>query len=348
MAYQKKSSGLLLTFALFISLISAAAIGVFAYFLFETGDMGEEKDIIINRGTSVSKVAYHLQNEGIILRPKLFYILLRVTNGEQRVRAGEFRFTEGMSILDALYVLYYDEPIVHQVTIPEGWTIKQIADILVESALIDKNKFLKLTLSSEAASQFNLDAPSLEGFLFPDTYFFSKVDGDKIIIETMVKRFFSKFTEKYAKAARAMGFSSLELVTLASIIEKETGVSEERELISSVFHNRLKKNMRLQSDPTTIYGIPNFNGNLTRADLKKKTPYNTYKMRGLPIGPISNPGWASLKAALEPATTNYFYFVSNNQGGHIFSKSYAEHTKYVNKYQKDRRYRRRSASGKRN
>ena len=344
----KKSSQFFFPTTFILSFIAVLGIGTVAFFLFEGSGSGQEKDIIIPRGTPISRVASLLAEEDVISRPKLFKILLRITNGAQRVRAGEYRFQLDMRPINALYVLYHDEPIVHQVTIPEGWNVYQVADTLTEAKLVDREEFLKLALSPKTAAEYSLKAPHMEGFLFPDTYFFSKTDGEKRIIDTMVKRFLSEFTEQYRKEARKMGFSLVQIVTLASIIEKETGVSEERELISSVFHNRLKKKMRLQSDPTTIYGIKDFDGNLTRAHLQEKTAYNTYKIRALPPGPIANPGKAALLAAISPADSDYLYFVANNQGGHVFSRTYAEHNDYVNTYQRRRGSRRSNSSTKNN
>lgn len=310
------------------------AIGILAYLLFERSGSGGAKDLMVARGASVTSVASLLFKERIIGRERFFKVLLKITNGEYRVRAGEFRFREGMSPVEALYVLYYSEPIVHQVTIAEGFNIRQIAATLEKAGLIDSKIFLKHCFSREVAAQHKVDSPTLEGFLFPDTYTFSKVDGESKIIETMIKRFFARFTPEQRKIAEGSGFSMLQVVTLASIIEKETGDAKERPLIASVFLNRLRKNMRLQSDPTVIYGIENFNGNLTKADLQKKTPFNTYQNRGLPPTPIASPGWASIQSVIAPAETDYLYFVSNNEGSHVFSSTYSEHQKNVNRYQK--------------
>ena len=153
------------------------------------------------------------------------------------------------------------------------------------------------------------------------------------IISAMVENFKSVFTPEWEKRAEELGFSVHEIITLASIIEKETGAEDERGLISSVFHNRLKRGMRLETDPTVIYGIKNFDGNITRKNLSELTPYNTYKIKGLPPGPIAGPGYESIKAALYPAETDFFFFVSKNDGTHIFSSNFKEHNMAVQKYQ---------------
>ncbi len=316
---------------LFLLLVGGLGAG---YFLFKGSSNGETKEVIIPRGASLGVVAQTLADQGIISHAKVLKYLLNVTQGTQRVRAGEFRFHLGMSFIGALNALYRDEPIIHSVTLPEGWTVKQYAEILQKAGLIESEKFLKIALSQEGAKKFNLKSPSLEGFLFPDTYTFSKVDGEERIVETLVKRFRQKFGNDYQAEIQSKGWTLERLVTLASIVEKETGVGGERAKVASVFHNRMKKRMRLQSDPTTIYGIANFNGNLTRADLQRYTPYNTYTIPELPPGPISNPGLEALVGALRPMDTKYLYFVGNNKGEHIFSETLSQHNHAVDTYQK--------------
>jgi UPF0755 protein len=178
-----------------------------------------------------------------------------------------------------------------------------------------------------------ITADTLEGYLFPDTYYFPSGLESKSIITAMVKQFRIAFKPEWQTRAEELGMSVHEVVTLASIIEKETGAPEERPLISSVFHNRLKKGMRLETDPTVIYGIPDFDGNIKRRHLNTYTPYNTYKIKGLPPGPIASPGAAALEAALYPAQSKYLYFVSKKDGTHQFSATIKEHNAAVRKYQ---------------
>ncbi len=336
MPQQKKRSGFLGSSLILLAVVGALSLATAGYFVMEGTSSGATKDILIPRGSTIGRISERLAKEGVIARPGLFRFLLRMTNGEHRVRAGEFRFRLSMRPMDALFTLYEGEPIAYPITVPEGWNVRQIGEIIQQAGLGDGAKFVDLGLSKETATKYKIDAPSLEGFLFPDTYTFSKIDGEERILETMVHRFQNKFTEEYRQRAKAMGFTALELVTFASIIEKETGVPTERKVISAVFHNRLKKKMRLQSDPTTIYGIKDFNGNLTRAHLQEMTPYNTYKIKALPPGPIANPGWEAILAALSPAPVDYLYFVANGQGTHLFSNTYKEHNEYVTRYQKSR------------
>lgn len=304
----------------------------------------EEKAVLIPRGIAVGKVATLLQNEGVISNPFWFKVYVISTGGNRRLRAGEYAFRTNMSAFSAVLTLYFSEPIEHPITVPEGWNARQIAVILAAKRLVDPAKFIQIVLSRKSAEKYRLKSPTLEGFLFPDTYAFSRIDGEERIVDRMVQRFFAKVDQNLIANAQRKGMSLEQLVTLASIIEKETGVPTERNLISSVFHNRLTKRMRLQSDPTTIYGIPNFNGNLTKRDLLTKTAYNTYAIYGLPPGAIASPGLASLHATVNPANSTYLYFVANNQGGHIFASTYEEHARNVDYYQKRRASRQSSSA----
>lgn len=309
-----------------------------------TGAGTSEKDVLIPRGVAVSKIGVLLQKEGVITSPTFFKALVYVTGGNRRVKAGEYAFKSNMGVFNAVLTLYFSEPIVHPITVPEGWNARQIAGILAAKRLVDPAKFLQIVLSRESAKKYRLGAPTLEGFLYPDTYTFSRIDGEEKVVDRMVQRFFAKVDQNLIAQAKQKGMSLEQLVTLASIIEKETGVPTERELISSVFHNRLKKKMRLQSDPTTIYGIQNFDGNLKKKHLLEHTPYNTYAIYGLPPGAICSPGISALQATVHPADTKYLYFVANNQHAHIFSETYEAHAKAVDFYQKKRATRRQTES----
>jgi UPF0755 protein len=192
----------------------------------------------------------------------------------------------------------------------------------------------RLVADSAFIKSLGIDAPTLEGHLFPDTYYFPKRAKTEEVIRAMVSRLQQVFTPEIRAQSAALKMTETQVLTLASIIEKETGRDAERPLISAVFHNRLRKGMLLQSDPTVIYGIPNFNGNLTRANLAKPTPFNTYTHAGLPPSPIANPGARSIVAALNPAPVKYLFFVSKNDGTHQFSATIGEHNRAVDHYQK--------------
>jgi UPF0755 protein len=223
----------------------------------------------------------------------------------------------------------------YRVTIPEGYTVQQIAVRLAELGIIkEQEEFLQAAFSSHFNTMVGIEGESVEGYLFPDTYLFSKEVAPAEVIKAMVGKFKRVYTPDFSLRAAELGMTDREIVTLASIIEKETGLPEERPLISAVFHNRLKRGIPLCSDPTVIYGIKDFDGNLKKKDLEKRTRYNTYLIQGLPLGPIANPGRSSILAALNPAPVKYLYFVSRNDGSHHFSTTLREHNEAVRRYQK--------------
>jgi len=324
------------TLGIITLVLGLGCLGLFL-FLLQGSPSSETKEVIIPRGLSLKAVSELLAKEGVVQHPVVFQNLLRFTRGSKKVRAGEFRFRVGANLLNTLKVLYLSEPITHSVTVPEGWNVRQIAALLQEKQLARPERFIQLALAPNSAQKYQLSTPHLEGFLYPDTYFFSRLDGEDKILDTMVSRFFQEYNARFKSRIPASGMSLEKVVTLASIVEKETGKASERPLIASVFFNRLKKGMRLQSDPTTIYGIENFNGNITKADLQRWTPYNTYTISGLPPGPIASPGKDAIEAVLNPQTSDYLYFVSDNNGSHFFSKTYKDHLGLVKNYQINRR-----------
>jgi UPF0755 protein len=280
-------------------------------------------------------VAGELEKGGLITNKTLFVLWARVKGYGKGVRAGEYSLSPAMAPIQLLEILRKGLVILHAVTIPEGFTRHQIADLLEAKGLADRKHFLELTQDEALLRQYGISGPSLEGYLFPDTYHFSRGTPTLAIIDTMVRRFRQEVTP-LMEQARGTGMKFEDVVILASIVEKETGRPEERPLIASVFLNRLRLGMRLESDPTVIYGMENFKGNLKKGDLMERTPYNTYVIHGLPPGPIANPGLDSIKAVIDPARSDYLYFVSKNDGSHHFSKTLAEHNRAVEVYQKRR------------
>jgi len=234
---------------------------------------------------------------------------------------------------EILDIIVSGKSMLYRVTVPEGYNLFQVSQVIEKSGLATFDHFYQAATDPELAHEMGIPADTFEGYLFPDTYLFSKETTPRKIITAMVNRFQEMFTENWNEQAKRLGLTIHEIVTLASIIEKETGVPDERKMISSVFHNRLRKKMRLESDPTVIYAIPDFNGNLTRKHLQTVTPYNTYKIRGLPPGPIANPGDKALEAALYPAEAPYLFFVAKRDRTHHFSTTISEHNKAVRKYQ---------------
>jgi len=294
------------------------------------------KLIFIKKGTNLKKISGLLEQEGIIKNRQIFILLTTILGKKTKVKAGEYEFHTQMLPLEVLDTLVKGQAKHHLVTIPEGYTLSQVAQLLDDLTIVDKKSFLQKASSPsfiDALSLSQLAGPTFEGYLFPDTYhLFRQMDPEEVI-RMMVLRFKKIFEPDLVNRASELGISEREVVILGSIIEKETPLAEEKPLISAVFHNRLKKKIPLQSDPTVIYGIKNFNGNLTKEDLLRPTPYNTYLLVGLPPTPICNPGKESLWAAVNPAPVAFLYFVSRNDGSHYFSSDIEEHNRAVWKYQ---------------
>ncbi len=334
MAY---SVGLVFLMVVFLS------IG-FGYYLVSPGKKGaQSKVFLVREGSTLREVTRDLEKQDLISNKTLLLLWARLRGYGKMIKAGEYSLTADMPPVKILNTLTRGAIITHPVTIPEGYTRKQIAVLLEWKGLVKANEFLSLTQNSEIAKRYGISGDSLEGYLYPDTYHFGRGLSAHAIIDTMVTHFMGVI-EPLRKRLGDSGMTLKEVLILASIVEKETGSGEERPLIASVFLNRLKKRMRLESDPTVIYGIKDFDGNLTRKHLAKKTPYNTYVIRGLPRGPIANPGIEAIRAVLYPAVTKYLYFVSKNDGTHYFSKTLSEHNRAVKKYQMKRRRRQKKSS----
>lgn len=284
-------------------------------------------------GISFNRIAKVLKEKGIIRDLNAFTLLARLRGSTKKAQAGEYEFNVSMLPFDVLEKIEKGLVIKHPVTIPEGYNVREIADLLEREGLSKKELFIAMVSDRVFLASIGISSPSAEGFLFPDTYQFSKGMTEEAMIKNMVSRFMEVFTSEMESRGREMGMSVKEVVTLASVVEKETGEASERPRIARVFLNRIKMGIPLQSDPTVIYGIKEFNGNLTKKDLLTETPYNTYRKRGLPEGPISNPGFDSIKAVLYPEEGDYLYFVSKNNGTHHFSKTLSEHNRAVYQYQ---------------
>jgi UPF0755 protein len=289
----------------------------------------------IHPDESLRSVAVRMEDQGLIRSQRALQILGLIKEIDKKIRAGEYEINGPMSIAQALKLLTDGKIIERKVTIPEGSTLIQIAEAVERAGISQKDAVLAEFYLQKYPDILDIPAQSLEGYLFPDTYHFAKSTSPEIIVNQMLKEGISRWTQDYTDRAEELGLNRHETLTLASIIEKESGNLEEQPIISSVFHNRLKEKMKLQSDPTVIYGIKNFNGNITKEDLSNPHAYNTYVIEGLPPAPICNPGITAIKAALYPADTKYLYFVGTNRGSHIFSESYDEHLKMVELYQKN-------------
>jgi UPF0755 protein len=293
----------------------------------------EPNMISIQPGQSFKSITEKLHDNGIIDNIFKFILYTRIKGFDRDVKAGHYLLSPDMPPQKIIEVLVRGKVYLHRVTIPEGYNLHEVAALLESINIVKSSDFLTAANDSKLTEQLGINAKNFEGYLFPDTYFFEKGATPQKIISTMVKQFYNTFNPLWEKRSSDLTLSMHEIVTLASIIEKETGLAEERPLISSVFHNRLKKNMRLQSDPTVIYGVENFDGNLTRKHLQTPTAYNTYTRHGLPPSPIAAAGKASLEAALFPPESPYLFFVSKNDRSHFFSTNYEDHKTAVRKYQ---------------
>ena len=297
------------------------------------GPAGEEQSFTVEPGQPVSAVAEELERRGLISSALKFRLLARVQGYDRRLKAGEYGLKASMTPLDMLALMEKGQVRLHRLTVPEGLTIPQIAAVVEKTGLAHAADIMARATDPAYAGLQSIPTGTLEGYLFPETYLFPKtvtVDG---ILGAMLQRFRSTFSPDWERRTMEIGLTPHEVVTLASIIEKETGDPSERPLIASVFHNRLRRGMRLETDPTVIYGIKNFDGNLTRKHLETPSPYNTYLIKGLPPGPIASPGRKAIEAALFPAQTDFLFFVSKNDGSHHFSSNLADHNRAVQYYQ---------------
>lgn len=330
-----KTFRLLLIGALLMTVGIAAWHGTLIYrFANAPADVqGEAVILTIRAGENLGTLAARLQAAGLITDGRRFKWLARIKGHAKNLKAGEYRLNATMTPFQILQVVVGGKPNLYRLTIPEGYNLQQIAAEVAARGLGSAEDFLRSTADVSLARTLSDKARSLEGYLFPDTYFFARDVAAQTIVINMVNRFYDQFQLGWYGRAEELRLSVHQIVTLASIIEKETGDPGERPIIASVFHNRLRKKMRLESDPTVIYGIEDFDGNITRKHLKTPTPYNTYVIRGLPPGPIANPGRAAIEAALYPARTDFLFFVSKKDGTHHFSTNFAEHKRAVRKYQ---------------
>ncbi|HXV63443.1 MAG TPA: endolytic transglycosylase MltG [Vicinamibacteria bacterium] len=341
--------------AVFLLLVLAAvAIGTYAYHAVQLsrepykGYPGSEVFFSVPRGASGTRVGSKLEDEGIIRDRRIFVAALRLRGETDRIQAGEYRFSGPVSMLEVIDRLIAGDVYTFPVTIPEGLTLKETAENLAAQNLGESGVFLELFDEASSISDLDPDAWNLEGYLFPTTYHFTRGVEPSEIARTLVAQFREVLDRKRRDRAAELGMTIRQVVTLASIVEKETGSAPERPIIASVFWNRLNRGMALASDPTLIYALKlegRFDGNLRRSDLEMDSPYNSYRRTGLPPSPIASPGHASIDAVLEPAKSDYLYFVSKNDGTHHFSRTYREHQAAVREYQIDYFRRRRNGGG---
>ncbi len=283
-------------------------------------------------GRGVAKLARDLEQAGIIRSSWHFILVSRLRGQAQRLKAGEYRFSDAMTTTEILAKMVEGRVDFRRFTLPEGYSTFQAAELLERKGLMGRDEFLAACRDAQLLARVGIATESVEGYLFPATYNLSRDEGARRLVSRMI----AQFEKKYVAIAGTggAGRSRHDVVTLASMIEKEAKSPAEQPLISSVFHNRLAVGMPLQSDPTAVYGLRAFGGTVTRADILRPSPYNTYLRRGLPPGPIGNPGAAALAAALHPARTSYLYFVARQDGTHHFSRTLDEHNRAVQRYLK--------------
>lgn len=296
--------------------------------------------LIVKNGTGVFSIANRLRDEGIIDSPYLFTLFSLIYRG--RLMAGEYDLRKDMSTIEIIRKMGRGERIIYTLKVLEGHNIYNIAGSIERSGIMSNDEFLALAKNRSFLEGLGIKGDSLEGYLAPDTYFYSKeIDTDRFIekIAQRTLRFFAR--EDIAARMKELNLDIPATLTLASMIEREAKAKNEKPVISAVFHNRLKKGMLLDCDPTVSYGTGTFYAPITKSDLAAYTPYNTYVIRGLPRGPICNPDKDSIMAALYPASVDYLYFVSKNDGTHVFSRDLREHNRFVALYQrsKNKKYR---------
>lgn len=323
------------------ALAALLALGAGAAYLLRflstpAGPAGQPRIVEVPAGRPFAAVAHDLERAGAVRDGRLLAWYARATGEAARLKAGEYEFPPDFTPRQVLDRLVRGEVRQHRITIPEGHTVREIARLLAAERLADPDELVARAQDASFARALGVPADRLEGYLAPDTYRFVRGLPVDAILKTMVARYRAIVTPALLEEAARQGLTEHQLVTLASIVEKETGRPEERPLVAAVFRNRLRQGIPLQSDPTVIYGIERFDGNIKRADLRRWTLYNTYRFRGLPPGPIASPGLAAIEATLWPAPADYLYFVSRNDGTHHFSRTLAEHERAVDRFQRGR------------
>jgi UPF0755 protein len=291
----------------------------------------------VRPGETLRQVMRRLADEGVVQRPHLLTLLGVLRGDSAQIKAGEYVLEGRVSPNALLDYLVAGRARLVRFTVVEGLSLAEIAVRLEAQELGRAKTFLALARDRQFIASLGLPLtpapPTLEGFLFPETYYFHRGVSEATLIATLVEQFKRRAAGVLLERAEAVGLTPYQALVLASIVEKETSVEAERTLVSAVFHNRLRRRMPLASDPTVIYGVEDFDGNLRRVHLRTVTPYNTYRVRGLPPTPIANPGLRSIEATLAPANSDYLFFVSRGDGTHVFSKDYRTHERAVFKYQ---------------
>jgi UPF0755 protein len=326
----------------FLVLIGMIAAGAAGFVVFQRtnepykGFDAAEQFVEVDPGSSTRSIGESLVTAGVVRDHLTFRAALWRTGSARALKAGTYRFDAPMTAADVVRKIARGDVWVLKITFPEGLTQREMAKIFEQQKLGSASSFLQAAGDPRAIAEIDPMARDLEGYLFPETYSVPPKTAAGKLVGVMVERFEQLFTPEMRQQAEAHGMTVREVVTLASIVEKETASADERPIVAAVYLNRLKIKMPLQCDPTVIYALERagrYHGNLTRADLETDSPYNTYRYPGLPPGPIASPGLASLKAAIAPADVDFLYFVSRNDGTHVFARTLEEHNVNVRKFQ---------------
>jgi UPF0755 protein len=324
-----------------VLLVAFAGFGAWLYFALERpykGYQPEEQFVEIPQGAGTGSIGARLVAAGVVRDTLSFRFELARTGSGRRLQAGEYRFDRPMTVREVVAKIARGDVYLRPITFPEGLTIRQMSELFESKGFGPALEFVAAASDAGPIRHLDAEARDLEGYLFPDTYTLPRRATAAQLIPRMVEGFEKVLTPQLRAQAASRGVSVRELVTLASIVEKETGSAEERPLVSAVCWNRMKAGIRLQVDPTVIYALERagrYTGNITRDDLQIDSPYNTYRYAGLPPGPIAAPGRASLEAAANPADVPYIYFVSRNDGTHAFASTLDEHNRNVAEFQRN-------------
>lgn len=326
-----------MAFIILIPLLALLSLVGYVFMKYSQTYTGPDINFTVHNGDTFGKINQRLFNRGLISDRRIFHYYGKLKDVLTKFRAGNYTIVRGSNMGQVLDVLVHGQPNLTSITIPEGKNMYEIATLIGKSGIASEQDFLDAVTHPDLISALKIQAMNLEGYLYPETYRFAPDTPAKTVVRTMVDLFIKR-TENIEFNHPFL--NRHQVVTLASVVEKETGAKVERPQIAGVFTNRLKKRMRLESDPTTIYGIwKRYKGNIRKSDLLEVTPYNTYKIPALPAGPISNPSLEAIKAVLDPAQHDYLFFVSKNDGTHVFTRSYQEHVQAVEDFQRNTRAR---------
>jgi UPF0755 protein len=314
-------------------LVALLMVGATVAFMFNQTYDGPDATFVVKNGDTFGRINQRLYEQKVINNTRIFHYYAKYKDVMTKFRAGSYTIVRGSSMPMVLDTLVYGQPNLTSITIPEGKNMYEIARLFAQAGITTETEFLEAVQNPDIISQLKIQATNLEGYLYPETYRFAPNTDAKTIVRTMID-LFNKKTEDLNFEHPFL--NKHQVIVLASMVEKETGAKVERPAIAGVFTNRLKKRMRLESDPTTIYGIwSRYKGNIRKSDLLEVTPYNTYKIPALPQGPIANPSLEAIKAVLNPEAHEFLFFVSKNDGTHAFTKSYKDHTQAVDDFQRN-------------